>query len=206
MVCFLPLCVLPQVYMMSYQEMSYMTFVTPLLPIYMTPGVLGQWAMGVEANYFRGLWTKPVSIETLLCNKFCFYALLSLLASLLVVPSIWVVGRSPLVILSCLLYAAGFGNLLLMPSCLFSTRLDLFTSAFFNHQGASKGIHAYGLVVFVPFAIAGLAAWLLPVSGACLLLGGMGLLGLLLHRWAIRRLARAFVRRRHERMEAYLSA
>ena len=31
--------------------------------------ILGQWVFGVEANFFHGLMTKPVSVYRLLLNK-----------------------------------------------------------------------------------------------------------------------------------------
>src|SRR3712207_7095131 len=39
--------------------------------------VLGQWGFGVEANFFHGLMTKPVTVERLLLNKFFFYMLIN---------------------------------------------------------------------------------------------------------------------------------
>lgn len=174
------------------------------MAICMPSVVLGQWTFGVEANFFDGLWTKPVSIYQILNNKFRFFALLNLGAALLMTPTVvlgWVDGW---LLAALLVYTVGMVNLVCMPTCLFSTRLDLFSSAFFNYQGANLKINIYSFIVLLPIG----AAWLLltftSLPTATIALAALGLLALAVHPWALRQLAQAFIRRRHARFEAYM--
>lgn len=204
MLIILPLCFLPQLYFSNMMQEDGFCFIPPLMVIFMGSACLGQWVFGVEANYFQGLWTKPLSIETLLRNKYKFYAFINLLCALLTVPAIWTSKLNPLIILACWAFSAGMGNLMMMPTCLISTRIDLFSSAFFNYQGSNKGINIYGLLLFLPFLIAGLGGWLLGITRTCILFCCLGLLGFAIHRWVLHRLAQAFRRRRYKRFEAYM--
>ena len=204
MVIILPLCFLPQLYTSGLMSQDAFCFIPPLMVIFMGSACLGQWVFGIEANYFQGLWTKPLSIETMLHNKYRFYAFINLLCSLLVVPAIWLSGLNPFIILACWVFSAGIGNLMMMPTCLVSTRIDLFSSAFFNYQGANKGVNIYGLLFILPFLLAGVGGWLMGVTRTCILLCCLGILGFAVHRWVLHRLAEAFRRRRYQRFEKYM--
>lgn len=162
--------------------------------------ILGQWVFGVEANFFHGLMTKPVSVYRLLLNKYYFYMLINLVAFLLLVPGL-LMGKWSLGFLCGAALLAIGTNLLLLPTCLFSTRLDVFSSAFFNYQGANMSINVYSFVPLVPmigFAFA--FAWLPPVVAEWITsLVGIGLIAA--HRPIIKRVADMFMARRYERME-----
>lgn len=180
------------------------TYAILLMAICMPSVVLGQWTFGVEANFFDGLWTKPVSIRRMLATKFRFFALLNVAAALLVMPMVALGWLNGWLLAALLVYTVGAVNLVCMPTCLFSTRLDLFSSAFFNYQGANMKINVYSLVVLLPI---GLAWWLVsfaPLTTAAITLTALGLLALAAHPWALRLLAQAFTRRRHARFEAYM--
>lgn len=204
MLIVLPLCFLPQLYFSNMMDDASFCFIPPLMVIFMGSACLGQWVFGVEANFFQGLWTKPLSIETMLRNKYKFYAFINLMCSLLVVPAIWLSNLDPFIILACWVFSAGMGNLMMMPTCLVSTRIDLFSSAFFNYQGANKGVNIYGLLLFIPFLIAGVGGWLMGVTRTCILFCCLGLLGFAVHRWVLHRLAEAYRSRRYKRFEKYM--
>ena len=204
MLIVLPLCFLPQLYFSNMMDDASFCFIPPLMVIFMGSACLGQWVFGVEANFFQGLWTKPLSIETMLRNKYKFYAFINLMCSLLVVPAIWLSDLDPFIILACWVFSAGMGNLMMMPTCLVSTRIDLFSSAFFNYQGANKGVNIYGLLLFIPFLIAGVGGWLMGVTRTCILFCCLGLLGFAVHRWVLHRLAEAYRSRRYKRFEKYM--
>ena len=204
MLIVLPLCFLPQLYFSNMMDDASFCFIPPLMVIFMGSACLGQWVFGVEANFFQGLWTKPLSIETMLRNKYKFYAFINLMCSLLVVPAIWLSNLDPFIILACWVFSAGMGNLMMMPTCLVSTRIDLFSSAFFNYQGANKGVNIYGLLLFIPFLIAGVGGWLMGVTRTCILFCCLGLLGFAVHRWVLHRLAEAYRNRRYKRFEKYM--
>ena len=167
--------------------------------------MLSQWIFGTEANFFQGLITKPVSIRQLLINKYYFYALLSMAGALLLVPGIWLVNLNPWFILSGFVFVAGICSLMMFPTCLFSTRIDLFSSAFFNYQGANKGINIYSLIIFLPMVLVGVLIAFTSLQVTALVMFALGLLGVALHRWVITRLANIFMQRRYRRLEAYMN-
>lgn len=166
--------------------------------------VLAQWTFGVEANFFHGIWTKPVSVESLLINKFRFFAILNTVAALLLVPMAMLGWVGWLKLVAIYVFTIGMANLVCMPTCLFSQRLDLFSSAYFNYQGSSMRLNLYAFVCLVPDAVALALFSLLSEHTACCVLLVLGLIGLSRYRMAIRPLAALFVHRRHARFEAYM--
>ena len=174
-----------------------------LFEIFSPSMMLGQWVFGIEGNYFDGLWSKPLDIREILRNKFWFYAALNAVATLLVVPVLWLSDLSPWVLGAAWLFTAGFANLTLMPTALISSRIELFQSAFFNYQGASLAINVYGLIVLVPIAIFCVCTWLLSPMMCALVLAGIGLVGFALHWIVINKIADAYERRRYTCFERY---
>lgn len=174
-----------------------------LFEIFAPSMMLGQWVFGIEGNYFDGLWSKPLDIREILRNKFWFYAALNAVATLLVVPVLWLSDLSPWVLGAAWLFTAGFANLTLMPTALISSHIELFQSAFFNYQGASLAINVYGLIVLVPIAIFCVCAWLLSPMMCALVLAGIGLVGFALHWVVINKIADAYERRRYTCFERY---
>ncbi len=174
-----------------------------LFEIFSPSMMLGQWVFGIEGNYFDGLWSKPLDIREILRNKFWFYAALNAVATLLVVPVLWMSDLSPWVLGAAWLFTAGFANLTLMPTALISSRIELFQSAFFNYQGASLAINVYGLIVLVPIAIFCVCTWLLSPMMCALVLAGIGLVGFALHWVVINKIADAYERRRYTCFERY---
>ena len=174
-----------------------------LFEIFAPSMMLGQWVFGIEGNYFDGLWSKPLDIREILRNKFWFYAALNAVATLLVVPVLWLSDLSPWVLGAAWLFTAGFANLTLMPTALISSRIELFQSAFFNYQGASLAINVYGLIVLVPIAIFCVCTWLLTPMMCALVLAGIGLVGFALHWVVINKIADAYERRRYTCFERY---
>lgn len=166
--------------------------------------VLGQWTFGVEGNYFHGLWSKPVSIERMLRNKFYFFAMLNAGMAMLFLPLVFLYSLSPLTLFATFAFAAGVLNLMMLPTCLFSSRLNLFSSAFFNYQGANFRINVYGIAFLVPIGLSAVCFALLSEWQADLVLLGASLLGFALHRVVIAKLAAAFMAKRYDRMEEFM--
>ena len=166
---------------------------------------LGQWVFGIEGNYFHGLWTKPYSIEQMLLNKYKFFVMLSAGVAALMIPAVFLVGLRPTTLVALFLFLGLGQSLLMMPTCLFSTRVDLFTSAFFNYQGANMGVNIYSFVLFIPLIIYGLCTFLLPPLWSDATMAAIGLAAWAVHRPCIRALARRWQANRYANMERYLS-
>ena len=183
---------------------------TPVVTLYVVGAillpsvVLSQWTFGIEANYFQGLITKPVKIEEMLRNCFYYYMIVSAVALLFVLPFLWMnVGINGIVLAGgfCL---AVFINLFNLPTCLFSSRLEIFSSSMFSMQGANMKINLYAAAFLVPLgAVAavyyffGNLAW----AGCCFVLA---LASLALHKWFIAKIAVRFYKNRYKRMEKFM--
>ena len=165
---------------------------------------LGQWVFGIEGNYFHGLWTKPYSIEHLLLNKYKFFILLTLGMAVLLIPAIFFMGMRPTTLLALILFLGCGQSLLMMPTCLFSTRVDLFTSSFFNYQGASMRVTVYSFIIIIPLAIYVFCTLALPPLWGDAVMAAIGLAALAIHRPCIRLLAQKWKNNRYENMERYL--
>ncbi len=167
--------------------------------------ILAQWVFGVEANYFSGIWTKPWSVEGILRRKYLFFCGLCVLMALLILPCVIFMHMSFWLWLSTLLFACGVFVLPFMATCLFSSRMDLFASAFFNYQGGNKQINIFSFIMFIPFGIYFAAYFLMQQPWSHLVVSALGILGLLLHPWYIHKLASAWFSRRYSIMERWLS-
>jgi len=165
---------------------------------------LGQWVFGIEGNYFHGLWTKPYSIEHMLLNKYKFFILLTLGMAVLLIPAIFFTGLRPSTLLALILFLGCGQSLLMMPTCLFSTRVDLFSSAFFNYQGASMRITIYSFIIIIPLVIYAICTLALAPLWGDAVMAAIGLAALAVHRPCIRLLARKWTNNRYENMERYL--
>ncbi len=167
--------------------------------------ILAQWVLGIEANFFSGIWTKPWPLEGILMRKYYFFCALCGLMAVLMLPAVLWLNLSILALLAALLFACGVFVLPFMATCLFSSRMDLFSSAFFNYQGGNKQLNIFSFVMFVPIIIYFVAYSMLPGLWAHVAVVACGLLGLALHRVYIRWIARRWYRRRYDIMERWLS-
>ena len=93
---------------------------------------------------------------------------------------------------------------MMMPTCLFSTRVDLFSSAFFNYQGANKGVNIYSFMLFIPMAIYAVCVFLLPPYWGDALMAAIGVAAWAVHRPCVKMLARRWKANRYANMERYL--
>ncbi len=165
---------------------------------------LSQWTFGVEANFFQGLMTKPIKVEQLLRNCFYFYSIVSAVALLLVVPFLFIgdgIGISVLIGAYCL---AVFINLFNLPTCLFSSRLEIFNSSMFNMQGANLKINLYAVAFLVPLGILAAIYYFWGEMAWSLTCVGLALVSVASHRWVIGKVAAMFYRRRYERMAKFM--
>ena len=175
-----------------------------LLAVMFSSMMLGQWIFGIEGNFFHGLMTKPVSVYGMLERKFLFFLLLDSITAVLLIPGIFLGYWTTMAWLSTLLLGAG-SNVLLLPTCLFSKRIDLFSSAFFNYQGANMGVNVYGFVVLIPVAAYALLA--IFIDNTLVVYAITAVLGLLLlgtSKRVLRLVAHKFMAKRYKRMEDFM--
>ena len=167
--------------------------------------ILAQWVLGVEANFFSGIWTKPWPIEGILRRKYYFFCALCGLMTLLLIPAVLFMHLSPLALIATLLFSCGIFVLPFMATCLFSSRMDLFASAFFNYQGGNKQLNIFSFVMFIPIIIYYAAYYFLPLNWAHAVIFLLGILGIALHRPYIHWISNIWHRRRYQIMERWLT-
>lgn len=166
--------------------------------------VLSQWTFGVEANFFQGLMTKPIKIGQMLTNCFYFNVLVSAVALLLTIPFLFLdagVGIAVLISGFCL---AVFVNLFNLPTCLFSSRLEIFSSSMFSMQGANMKINLFGIAFLVPLGAVAAIYYFFGELAWCLSCVAMALMAVLIHKWFIRKIAAIFYKNRYKRMEKFM--
>lgn len=174
-----------------------------VLAVIMPSLVLSQWTFGVEANFFSGLITKPVTVEEMLDNCYYFYILLSFVGALFMIPVLFFTSKFTLLMLIASFSIALFINLFNMPTCLFSTRLELFSNSFFNMQGANMKINFYSLALLLPAAIfVGIYLLCGPVIWSIVSIV-TGVISIAVHRKVIKLVAMRFVARRYSRLETF---
>ena len=174
-----------------------------LMPIFFPAIIIGQNLLGVESNFLHGLLTRPFDMESLLRRKLLFFIQLNALLMLVLLPGVflsyWSLGK----LLSSFIFSSGC-DLFLLPSCLFSQRLDLNSTSFFNYQGGKMSFHLYGLLMLLPLMFT-LALYHFLPSGQLVqaILAVIGVVLLSLSPFVIRRLARYFWTKRHQLVETF---
>ena len=166
--------------------------------------VLSQWTFGIEANYFQGLMTKPVTVERILRNCYFFY--LSISTVMAVLALVFPLCSSDVTLFSVVgaLAMAVVVNLVNLPTCLFSTRLEIFSQSMFSMQGANARINLYGLVFLLPVAALAGVYWMWGERVWCLVCVLLAGAGLAFHRKVIALVAGIYHRHRYARMEKYM--
>ena len=167
--------------------------------------ILAQWVLGIEANFFSGIWTKPWPIEGILRRKYLFFCALCGMMSLLMLPAVLWMDLSPWALIATLFFSSGIFVLPFMATCLFSSRMDLFASAFFNYQGGNKQLNVFSFIMFVPLIIYYAAYFFLPPLWAHTLVAALGLLGFASHRIYIHWISNLWHKRRYQIMERWLA-
>lgn len=168
--------------------------------------VLAQWGMSIEANFFSGIWTKPISISRLLTDKFLFSSLLGVVTALITLPfCIWfkIPFYAPLVYA---LFNTGVGILLILVDAYNCMPFDLFGKTFFNYQGSASTFKASAIVVaFLVMLTPIILPFFLHDWLYYLILAVLGLAGVLFHRPYFRWVERQFLNNRYKYMEKNLS-
>ena len=167
---------------------------------------LSQWGLSIEANFFCGIWTKPIPVHRLLEDKFLFSALLGGVTALVAIPFCYWFKIPLYAPLAYALFNAGVGILLIMIDAYKCMPFDLFGKTFFNYQGSSSTFKGSAfLALFVVMIIPIVLPHILPEWAALLILAVIGLAGCVLYRPYFRWVERQFLKNRYHYMEKYLS-
>ena len=166
-----------------------------------------QWGFAIEANFFNGIWSRPIAIENLLAYKYRFGLVCGAVGALLCLPiCIWNSCISPFDIVAIVLFCCCFGNMFMLIDAYNCVPFDMFGKAFFNYQGNSSTLKVSSLLVSIAFMAIGigsvslLSGWKLQ-----LVLSAFGIGGLIAYRPFFRWVVRRFMINRYKYMEKYSS-
>ncbi len=165
---------------------------------------LSQWTFGVEANFFHGLMTKPVRVSQMLQNCFYYYCFVSVIAMLLVVPFVFISDEISVFTLIGALGLSVFINLFNLPTCLFSSRLEIFSSSMFSMQGANLKINLYAAAFLLPLGALAAVYYFFGEMVWCIACIALGIMSVAIHRWTVGKLAALFEAKKYKRMEKFM--
>lgn len=171
------------------------------------PCVFLQNGFAVEANFFNGIWTRPLMLERMLEDKFRISVIAGAACLMFCLP---VCIRSEVAVLdlvSIMLYVSFFCSLAVFIDAYDCPPINLFENTFNNKKkGNSANFKFVPTVVF--FIVIGIGwACLALLSGwkSRVILSALGIAGLALHKSYFKWLVRRFMAKRYEIMEKYNS-
>ena len=163
-----------------------------------------QFGLGVEANSFSALWTRPGHLSEILNDKYRFGMMMGGIIATIMLILHFTIHTPILEPLSYVFFVAGLGSMIHLVQAYRCVPFDLFGTAFFNHQGTSSSfslISVVGIVIVMTLAIYVDQSIPAPYSHA--VLTGLGLLGFAIHRPVFRMSEKAFLKKRYKYMENY---
>ena len=176
------------------------------LSISSTSMILGGNVFGIESNFFDGIITRPLDTKRLLTQKYYFYSLLSFVCFILILPCHWFSHQYSIqVLVATLIYIIGTTNLFVLPTCLISSRWNLFETSYFNSQGNRLELNIFSIMSIIPMLIYITISMLLPQNIIMIIISILGLGGIVIHRRFIAWLANKWNSRRYELLERYRS-
>ena len=166
---------------------------------------LGQYVFGAEANFFCGIWTKPIRLHELLNYKYLFYGILTFINVLLLTPLVIMGKIDFLLLIALFLFIAGFVNGLILTNVIIGKkRLELDSSTFLNYQGFSIEPYVY-MILMIAVGL-GLDWWLINTFGeviAYFLLSIIGLIFLLSRNYWLLVIIKLFKIQRYSIMDGF---
>lgn len=166
--------------------------------------LMGVMAFGIEANFMDGLWTRPFTVRKQLCNIYYFYAAANIVYAAIMEMILHDMQQIALYFIPAgLLFAIGAVNTLAFINIFKTRRLDLFTISFFNYQDYSMSLTKLNIVSVMPLLMEILLIYLLPLKVVCAIIGSIGILGILSHRFILDWFAKRYIRNRYEHFERY---
>lgn len=96
--------------------------------------IIGGYGLGIEANYFEGLWTKPILLDYLLKKKYYFYLTCCIIVSIFIYP-LNIIGRISLLdYFTAVSFSLGIVVFSIIPTAYHSVRFEIYSDSFFDNQ------------------------------------------------------------------------
>ncbi len=201
------LVLLYPIYSIAKNESDLFEFI--FLSISIPPILYGQWLFGIEANYFNGIWTKPILIQDMLERKYVFCVALNLIVFSAITFTAILYGAATLNLLLCvivsLLYSSGVVNLLILPICLFSSKIDLNGSPILNSQGSNVPSFLYAILCIMPILFVPIVLETMKPFVCYSMMLGLSAWAIIFHRKTVDIITRIYLKQRYKAMERYMA-
>jgi hypothetical protein len=153
-----------------------------------------------ESSFFDSYLSRRISVLTYIRSKYIFFAIVSSVGFILILPYALISYKIALINLALLFYNIGISSIILMFCCTYNTsRIDLGKSQFMNYQGT--GIMQY-LTLLPLFGFPALVYFVFQLIGipqyCSAALGIIGIAAIVLNRYFIQIVAKQFSKRRYK--------
>jgi len=165
----------------------------------------GQFFPAWHSRYYPLLMTQNVKMKEVLQSAFFLMAATNVVFYLLSLGYMFISPKVLYIHLAVMLYNVGVNSVVIFALGLNSRKsIDLDTRAMFNYQGmgATQWLIA-SPILFGPMAVYGLMALVFGKIAAYFILGGLGLVGIILHPRFITYFTRQYLRKKHKMIAAY---
>lgn len=165
----------------------------------------GQFLVSWESAYFDGILTRAYSMEEFYRAKYYLMIVSCLVMYLLTIPYVYFGWHALYINTAALLYNIGINSAVLLFASTYNKKpVDLSRGSAFNYQGTG----AAQFVIVIPLMVVPLLAFQafnvfdMPNAGL-IFLGGMGILGLLTHRYFIKETIKNFKEKKYINAAGY---
>ena len=165
----------------------------------------GQFFPAWHSRYFPLLMTQNVKMKQVLQSAYFLMIATNVVFYLLSLGYMLITPKVLYIHLAVMLYNVGVNSFIIFALGLNSRRsIDIDTRAMFNYQGmgATQWLIAFP-ILFGPMAVYGILALTFGKIAAYFVLGGLGLLGVILHPRLIDYFSKQYLRRKHKMIAAY---
>jgi hypothetical protein len=165
----------------------------------------GQFFPAWHSRYYPFLMAQNVKMKQVLQSAFFLMAATNVVFYLLSLGYMFIAPKVLYIHLAVMLYNVGVNSFVIFALGLNSRKsIDLDTRAMFNYQGmgATQWLIAFP-ILFGPMAVYGIMALVFGKIAAYFILGGLGLIGIILHPRFITYFTKQYLRRKHKMIAAY---
>jgi len=165
----------------------------------------GQFFPAWHSRYYPFLMAQNVKMKQILQSAFFLMAVTNIVFYLLSLGYMFVTPKVLYIHLAVMLYNIGVNTFVIFALGLNSRKsIDLEQRAMFNYQGMSATNWLITFpILFGPLAVYGILTFLLGSIVAYFVLGGLGLIGIIIHPRLIDYFTKQYLKRKHKMIAAY---
>ncbi len=165
----------------------------------------GQFFPAWHSRYYPFLMAQNVKMKQILQSAFFLMAVTNIVFYLLSLGYMFITPKVLYIHLAVMLYNIGVNTFVIFALGLNSRKsIDLEQRAMFNYQGMSATNWLITFpILFGPLAVYGILTFLLGNIVAYFVLGGLGLIGIIIHPRLIDYFTRQYLKRKHKMIAAY---